>query len=218
MTSSLRADRKILHLICQATIGAAAALAALPAGAQSKVVMVEEHWELQVADPDSGSTAPQVGMVMSPTADSEDTFFAFTINHIDAPVYEAGGLQVEHWDGDDLVDYTSSPEHGTLSNANEVVSWVQRMELNNGQLTFGIHNGASETWGAFGGTDLSIAASTSLTELNAYRPAVSLSESQVGYAENRVASLILTKLVWVTDDGQVHEQDAPIPLDTSLDQ
>ena len=74
--------------------------------------MVEEHWELQVADPDSGQ-APPVGMVMSPTGDSEDTFFAFTIDRIDAPVYEAGGLQVEHWDGDDLVDYTSSPEHRT---------------------------------------------------------------------------------------------------------
>jgi hypothetical protein len=39
----------------------------------------------------------------------------------------------------------------------------------------------------------------------------------VGYAENRVVSLVLTKLVWVTEDGQVHEQNAPIPVDTSLD-
>ena len=54
--------------------------------------------------------------------------------------------------------------------------------------------------------------------LNTYRPAVSLTESQVGYAENRVVSLVLKKLVWTTEDGQVHEQNAPIPIDTSLDE
>jgi hypothetical protein len=53
--------------------------------------------------------------------------------------------------------------------------------------------------------------------LNGYRPAVSLTESQVSYAENRVISLTLTKLVWVTDDGEIHEMNAPIALDTSLD-
>jgi hypothetical protein len=52
--------------------------------------------------------------------------------------------------------------------------------------------------------------------LNSYRPAVSLGESQVSYAENRVGSLVLTKLVWVTEDGTVHEQNAPIPIDTTV--
>jgi hypothetical protein len=46
---------------------------------------------------------------------------------------------------------------------------------------------------------------------------VSITESQVGYAENRVTSLVLKKLVWVLEDGTVHEQNAPIPVDTSLD-
>ena len=78
-------------------------------------------------------------------------------------------------------------------------------------------DGESETWGTFGGDDLTLSSPTSLTSLNSYRPGVSLSESQVGYAENRVASLTLTKLVWVTEDGVVHEQNAPIPIDTSLD-
>jgi hypothetical protein len=56
-----------------------------------------------------------------------------------------------------------------------------------------------------------------LSSLNGYRPAVSLSESQVGFAENRVNSLVLKKLVWKTDDGQTHEQNAPIPIDTSFE-
>ena len=104
-----------------------------------------------------------------------------------------------------------------LDHSNEVIHWTQRLSLNDGHLTFRVLDGESETWGTFGGDDLSLSLSTSLTALNGYRPSVSLSESQVGYAENRVVSLTLTKLVWVTEDGEVHEQNAPIPIDTSLD-
>ena len=86
------------------------------------------------------------------------------------------------------------------------MTWSQNISLQNGQLSFQVRDGNSETWGQFGGSDLSLTVATSLTSLNSYRPAVSLSESQVGYAQNRVGSLTLTKLVWVTDDGQVHEQ------------
>src|SRR5205823_3417492 len=99
---------------------------------------------------------------------------------------------------------------------NETVSWVQRISLSDGALKFQVLNGESETWNKFGGEDLLLSVPSTLTALNSYRPSVSLSESQVGYAENRVTSLTLTKLVWVTDDGQVHEQNAPIPIDISL--
>ena len=104
-----------------------------------------------------------------------------------------------------------------LDRSEEVVTWTQRISLQGGQLAFQVCDGDSQTWGNFGGDALSLSAATSLTSLNTYRPSVSLSESQVGYAQNRVGSLTLTKLIWVTDDGQTHEQDAPIPIDTSLD-
>jgi hypothetical protein len=202
----------------QATLCFAVALIAAPAWGQTHVVMVEEHWELQIGDPDPVTSAPQASMVMSPTADSEGVFFMFTLNHQNSPDYEPGGMQVQAWNGTELDDCSTGDESGTLSNSSEVVSWVQRIELHEGELTFGIHDGASETWGAFGGSDLSISTPTTLTGLDAYRPAVSLTESQVGYAENRVVSLVLTKLVWMTSDSVLHEQSAPIPLETSLEQ
>jgi hypothetical protein len=195
----------------------AAVFCSLPAFAQTKVVLVEEHWELHVADPDAGSSAPQTSMVMSPTGDSNDLYFMFTLNHQNSPSYEPGGLQVQLWQDEEVVEDRGSHEHGTLSHDDEIVTWVQRLDLNEGQLTFGVYNGSSETWGSFGGNDLKISTPSSLTGLNAYRPAVSLTESQVGFAENRVNSLVLKKLVWVTDDGVVHEQNAPIPIDTSLE-
>jgi hypothetical protein len=202
----------LLALLCTLMTSAAA-----PAWGQStRVVSIEEHWELQLGQPDVDTSAPQTTMVVSPNGSVEGVHFLFTLNHVSAPDYQPGGMQVQLWDGQQLVE-SSSAESGAFSHEAEVVRWVQRVSLEEETIKFAILNGESETWGAFGGDELSVSEPTSLTNLNSYRPGVSLSESQVSYAENRVVSLTLTKLVWVTDDGQVHEMNAPIPLDTSLD-
>lgn len=202
---------------CIAALGIAA-LAAVPALAQSsRVVSVEEHWELRISEPDSERSAPQTTMVMSPTGNLEGVHFLFTLNHSTVPEYAPGGMQVQLWNGGELVQEHAASDVAALDHSNEVIHWTQRLSLTDGQLTFRVLDGESETWGTFGGDDLSLSLFTSLTALNGYRPSVSLSESQVGYAENRVVSLTLTKLVWVTEDGEVHEQNAPIPIDTSLD-
>jgi hypothetical protein len=190
---------------------------ATPSWGQSDVVQIEEHWELRISQPDPDRSAPQTTMVMSPTGDLSGVHFLFTLNHVGVPAFEAGGLQVQLWDGVDLVDESVANETGTLHHNEEVIRWTQRLTLNEGTLDFRVVDGESESWDEFGGDDLSFSVPTALTRLNSYKPAVSLTESQVSYAENRVVSLILTKLVWVTDDGQVHEQNAPIPIDTSLD-
>ena len=51
----------------------------------NRVISVEEHWELHLAQPDVGSSAPQTTMVMSPTGDLNDNHFLFTLNHSSAP-------------------------------------------------------------------------------------------------------------------------------------
>ena len=191
-------------------------VAARAAAESSRVIAIEEHWELQVARPDADRSAPQTTMVMSPTGDLTDTHFLLTLNHVTVPDYQPGGLQVQLWNGEELVEEKVEQESVALSHSDETVRWIQRLSLANGTLKFEVINGASESWPAFGGEGLSLSATTSLTSLNGYRPAVSLSESQVGYAENRVDSLVLTKLVWITEDGQVHELNAPIPIDTSV--
>jgi hypothetical protein len=195
-----------------------AVLIAAPALAQSsRVVRIEEHWELRLGQPDTALSAPQTTMVLSPTGNLDGVHFQFTLNHVTAPDYAPGGIQAQLWDGEELLDERAAHEHGTLRYADEVVRWVQRVSLENGTLSFEVLDGESETWGDFGGNDLSLSVPTELAALNGYRPGVSLTESQVGYAENRVVSLTLTKLVWITDDGEVHELNAPIAVDTSLD-
>jgi hypothetical protein len=191
---------------------------AAPAQADSpRVISVEEHWELRLAEPDPDRSAPQTTMVMSPTGDVNGVHFLFTLNHNTVPDYAPGGMQVQLWDGGQFVQSNTAQNGKALDRSEELVTWTQKISVQSGQLSFQICDGTSETWGTFGGSNLSLTAATSLASLNTYRPSVSLAESQVGYAQNRVGSLTLTKLIWVTDDGQTHEQDAPIPIDTSLD-
>jgi hypothetical protein len=201
-----------LSVFVHAGLMASAALAD-----SSRVISVEEHWELRISQPDFDRSAPQTTMVMSPTDNLDGLHLLFTLNHATVPEYAAGGVQVQLWNGGELVGSHSAHSGTALDHSAEVVTWTQKISLQDGQLTFQVRDGASETWGAFGGDELSLSAATSLSALNGYRPSVSLTESQVGYAENRVESLTLTKLVWVTEDGQIHEQNAPIPIDTSLD-
>jgi hypothetical protein len=181
------------------------------------VVDIEEHWELQLGAPDTDLGAPQATMVMSPTGDLNSTYFVATFNYQNAPAYQAGGLQVEQWDASGLVNCGTGVSNGTLDRAGDVISWTQHLNLNDGQLTFEVINGTSDSWGSFGGDALHVVTATSLSGLNAYRPAISLTESQVGYADNRVKSLVLKQLIWRTADGQTHELDAPIDIHAGLD-
>jgi hypothetical protein len=203
-----------------AALCAAAVLVALPAWAQSasRILSIEEHWSLKIGEPEPDRSSPQTSMVMSPTGDLDGPYFLFTLNHRTVPQYEPGGMQVQLWDGDAAVDEQVGAAEGPLSVPNEEIRWVQRLEIDGGALKFQVLNGTSQTWGPFGGNGvLKLAVPTTLTELNSYRPAVSLSESEVGYAGNRVVSLSLDKLVWRTEDGQVHELNAPIDIDTDID-
>jgi hypothetical protein len=184
----------------------------------SNVVQIEEYWELQIAQPEEDLSAPQATMVMSPVADLSDVHFLFVLNHVNAPGFESGGMQAQYWDGDNLVSEAVASETGTLANTGETIRWVQRMTVDDGMLTFEVINGESGTWGQFGGADLSFSVPTSLNKLNGYTTGVSIGESQVSYAENRVTSLVLTKLRWTKANGQTFEYNAPIPVDVSLDE
>ncbi|HEX5472763.1 MAG TPA: hypothetical protein VFW73_12805 [Lacipirellulaceae bacterium] len=212
-----RHARLCIRIVAPVLVAALSVTVTSRATAQSaKVVSIEEHWELQLADPDVDRSAPQTTMVMSPTADLSGTHFLFTLNHVSAPVYAPGGMQVQLWNGEEFVEQSAGHVTTALEHSNETVRWTQRISLDNGTLHFQVLDGTSETWSSFGGDDLSLSVASSLTSLNSYHPSVSIAESQVSYAENRVVSLTLTKLIWTTDDGVVHEQDAPIPIDISL--
>jgi hypothetical protein len=199
-----------------AVLGVAALMAA--SASAIEIVAIEESWELKLGEPDAASSSPQVSMVMSPTGNLDGKFFAFTLNCHTAPDWAAGGTQVQLWDGEGLVDSHVGSNQGTLNTTNETVSWVQRTSLVDGQLVFEVVNGHSESWGDFGSEgELRVAVDSDLVNLNDYRPAISLEQSGVAFAGNRVKSLILQKLRWIDSEGHAYELNAPIDVDADLD-
>jgi hypothetical protein len=182
------------------------------------VVAIEEHWEMTVGEPDASSSGPQVCMVTTPSGHLDGNFFMFTVNHRSHPEYASGGLQVQQWCGEDLLDSRSAPTNEPLHIDEEVLRWVQRTEVHGGVLTFEIINGESSSWGDFGNDGrLKLTVATSLTTLNSYRPGTPIEESGVSFAGNRVRSLVLTKLRWWDSAGNVYEMNAPIDIDADLD-
>ncbi len=191
-------------------------LAGSLAGARD-VVLIEEEWELRLGEPDSDSSSPQISMLMSATGDLESDYFVFALNHHSAPQWAPGGLQVQYW-RDGAVAQADSPNHlDTLHHYDEIVTWTQRLRLDEGDLIFEVRDGNSESWGEFGGWDLAMRVEGNVDRLNDYRPAVSIEESGVSYAGNRVRSLTLQKLRWRFDDGEESELTAPIDIDADID-
>lgn len=203
--------------LCQACLPALLLLAASQARA-IEIVEIEEYWELQVGEPDGPSSSPQVCMVMSHTGDLNTDYFVFTVNHHSHPEFVPGGMQVQRWSGEDVAEARIGPQEGTLDHVEETLTWRQRMTLGDGAVTFEIDNGSSDSWGSFGGTGhLRVSAPSDAVNLNSYRPAISIEQSGVNYAGNRVRSLTLQRLRWIDSEGQVYELVAPIDVDADLD-
>lgn len=180
----------------------------IPSEAQSPsaVFSVQEDWELVVGDPDPVSNAPQVTCVISPVGHVDSLHAAFELNHQTEPAYEAGGLQLQVWEGEEHLNTKWFLEHNQLGTADEVVQWTQQLVLSGGELTFEVTSGESTTWGSFGGKLRTTVGST-LANLDEYDPAVSVANSGVGFAGNRVVSLVLKRVRWYAADGTLLAED-----------
>ena len=179
------------------------------AQSETQVVRVEEDWELVLGTPDADSDAPQVTCVISPVGNVKSVHAAFSVNHQSLPEFVAGGLQLQVWDDELQLGSRKFPNGSVMQQPGETVRWTQCMELVEGTLVFEIRTGTSATWSNFGGQGyLKTAVSSTLANLNGYNPAVSVANSGVGYAGNRVESLVLRSIRLTTSTGEVLESNA----------
>ncbi len=188
-------------------IGSAQAVLGQDVGA---VVRIEEDWEMTVATPDANTTGPQVTCITSPAGNISGLHAAFSLNHRPQPNFASGGLQLQVWNGDTLVNISQPPQASVMSTANETVRWTQVMQISGGVLSWEVLNGTSATWGSFGGLGtLKVQVPSGLTNLGAYNPNVSVQFSGAGFAGNRVQSLVLKRVRTITQSGTVIEDDTP---------
>ena len=169
------------------------------------VVRVEEDWELVVSDPFADSAAPQVTCVISPVGHLNWHHVAFELNHQSVASFVPGGMQLVVWHGETMDHTHKHPSSAVMSTDNETVRWTQALNLSAGVLRFEVVGGTSTTWGSFGGSgQLRHSESTLLTSLDGYSPDVSVANSGVGFAGNRVSSLVLKEVrVYLSDGTQV---------------
>ena len=176
----------------------------------SQVVRVEEDWKMVLGIPDPESIAPQITCMISPIGDVNSLHAAFTLNHRGMPDFSPGGLQLQVWDNESPLFMKNFSNTSILSHDNEIVTWTQAMELKDGALTFEVVNGHSETWNHFGDQNsLKAVVNSVLPNLNNYHPNVSVNNSGIGFASNRVQSLVLQRVRLILSTGQIIEEDTP---------
>ncbi len=165
----------------------------LEAQTDTTVAKVEEDWQLTIAEPSPDSDTPQVICVISPYSGASSVHATLEINHHTLPSYAAGGLQLQAWNYETYLTRNTA-EQGLLATYGEVITWTTKMELVHGRLYFDV-NGSSTTWGQFGaGGDLRLSIPSPLTSLSSYSPLTSVDQSGIGYAANRVSSLVLKEV------------------------
>jgi hypothetical protein len=170
----------------------AVVLAASATSRAQDIVKVEEDWRLVVSAPDADTVSPQSTCTFAPGGNLDAFYAVFDLNLRNFPSYEAGGVQLQLWNGDSSVEAVREKPGYTLQTDGETITWTQRIALVDEKLRFSVVNGDSQTWGSFGSsTSLSVSVPTDLENLNAYTPAVSLANSGVGFGANRVSSLAL---------------------------
>lgn len=165
-----------------------------PVAAQTGPVMrVEEDWELHLDVPASIKTAPQLETVISPFSSIENLFARTTWNYREFPDFAAGGMQLQAWQGSQLLAQTNFGSND-LSTVSETVTWTQEVSTDGSLLVFRIKNGQSTTWGDFGGSSLTLLGVVNLDDLDSYRTEMSVENSGITFGAHRVQLLQINEV------------------------
>jgi len=182
------------------------------------IVHVEEDWEIVMATPDADWSTPQFGIVMSPAGLAGD-YMVFEMNHSTSPSPVDGGLQIQRWSGDHVVEWDNCPQSEKLHHADEKITFTTNMTVAECGLTFEVSNGHSESWGEFGDHGhLKLVAPSYLSNLNGYSPDFSASESRVDYGSNRVQTLKLVEVRYYDSEGLVSTDETDRVVHDNPDQ
>ncbi|HOW69139.1 MAG TPA: hypothetical protein PKY77_00945 [Phycisphaerae bacterium] len=171
------------------------------------VTRVEEDWVLVLNEPDDAITSPQFHTVMSPVGNLEGSYAQVLWNYREVPNFVAGGLQLQGWNGEQMVN-SKTVRVTPLSTTAETIRWTQVLEIVEGELFFDIVNGQSTTWGWFG-RDMRLQQAGTASDLNAYNAQVSVNNSCITYGSNRVTQLVINEVRWYGQSGLLYTDSTP---------
>ncbi len=169
------------------------------------VVRIEQDWELIVNEPDDDTASPQVATQMNLDASGE-SFAIFAINFQQVPSFWPGGLEIQLWDGEEVIDVDAFAAY-ELSQIDESIRWTQVLEIKEGKIRFYVKDGNSESFGSFGGTSFSVDRPTSIANLDQFQVEDTLKNSGVLLGANRVKRLVLKETRFFDDQNQSRKDD-----------
>ena len=185
-------------------------------GPPSGVDQIEEDWQVVIGTPSVEEAGPQITTTISPVGDNTQFFVALNLNYQDSP-YQAGGYQVEAWNGNTLMANCPSSKWAQLNTSGETITWTQSMWISNGWLSYMMKNGNSTTWGTFGwaGDWSMFGMPFSPSSLDSYKPAVSVANSGASWQANRVQSMTLVRVRYYSGGALVYTDSTPRSIDLS---
>lgn len=169
---------------------------------------VEEDWELVIRTTDVPAAGPQITTTMCPGPIEDHPDVNFNLNYREGGTFAAGGLQVEIFEGKDLL-IAASARTEPLATENETITWTQKLTLSGGTVAYQVKSGRSTTWGDFGGDELSVTFASALSDLGSYSPDVSMNKSGVGWQSDHVASMKLVRVRYYSGDTLLRTDDTP---------
>ena len=189
-----------------------------PADAPEPIMKIEEDWVVQIIEPDSAETSPQITNTLSPTGCLHCTYGVFEVNHGTQPDYKDGGLELQIWDHEERVNFRRHTNNNRLGYSGEQIKYTVAMSLrrqnddgsdtDNYRLRFTVRNGTSQTWGNFGtGSTLRCSIDAEVSNLDLYDPAFSVANSRVGFASFRVRKYALVAVRYYDSDGHIVRTD-----------
>jgi hypothetical protein len=202
----------VLNRVPRGLTGVAAAAlllaVATPAAADGPYYKIEEDWELVLNTPDLSFPSPQIVVAMKPRPDSTKTAL-FLVNHHDYPKFEAGGGQIQLWDGPAMLG-AKSFAGPTLIRDGETVTWTQYLQRGDGNLKYGLSAVSGEAWGTntadtLGGPASAPDGSYFFTN---YDSSNSVQNAVITFGAERVHSLKLVAVRKYRFDGKIDTEDA----------
>lgn len=171
------------------------------------VVKVEEDWVALIRSPDSGNTTPQIVNVISPGGANSNLTGIVELNHSSQPSFQAGGYQIQAWNGTSLQASERGSEYRSLYQSMDRVDYTIIMEKTEQGLSFGIANGKSRSWGRFAHRGDSVSLTSDNVTLEHYRPEESVASTNVNVGAHRVEILYLKAVRRHFSNGDVESDD-----------
>ncbi len=179
------------------------------AGATGNTVRVEEDWYVKIGTPEPEADSPQISTVIAPSWTLWGRYAVFDMNCATQPGFSSGGVQLQLWQDDAIIQTCSNSNWDSLHMVDEEIRYTSAMSIENGNLVFEILNGSSETWGTFGSGELKLQVETWRDHLNWYDPNFTTWNSRIGFASHRVRRFILERVRYYKANGNSTLDDTP---------